>query len=70
MILGGEMSKISHGVGRCTVAIFIVCAMWRFFFENPTPSPGVRGECSSMETMMLEGKMAHHGGDVCVLVFS
>ena len=25
------------------------------------------GVCSSMETMTLEGKTAHHGGDVCVM---
>jgi hypothetical protein len=28
------------------------------------------GVCSSMETMMLEGKMAYHGGDVCVMCVS
>ena len=46
MIFGGEMSKIGHGVGRFTVAIFGGCAMWRFFFavareqraKNPTSS--------------------------------
>jgi hypothetical protein len=32
MIFGGEMSKIGHGVGRRTVAIFGGCAMWCFFF--------------------------------------
>jgi hypothetical protein len=31
MIFGGEMSKISHGVGCRTVAIFGGCAMWLFF---------------------------------------
>jgi hypothetical protein len=31
MIFGGEMSKISHGVGLRTVAIFGGCAMWLFF---------------------------------------
>jgi len=31
MIFGGEMSKIGHGVGRQTVAIFGGCAMWLFF---------------------------------------
>ncbi len=31
MIFGGEMSKIGHGVGRCTVTIFGGCAMWVFF---------------------------------------
>jgi hypothetical protein len=30
----------------------------------------VGGVCSSMETMMLEGKTAHHGGDVCVMCVS
>ena len=42
---------------------------WR---PRPTPSeeaPG-GGVYLSMETMTLEGKTAHHGGDVCVLVFS
>jgi hypothetical protein len=36
---------------------------------HPTPSteaPG-GGVCSSIKTMPLEGKMAHHGGDVCEL---
>jgi hypothetical protein len=28
------------------------------------------GVCSSIKTMALEGKRLHHGGDVCVLVFS
>jgi hypothetical protein len=32
MIFGGEMSKIGHGVGRRTVAIFGGCEMWCFFF--------------------------------------
>ena len=31
-------------------------------FSNP-----FRGVCSSMETMPLDGKVAHHGGDVCVM---
>jgi hypothetical protein len=31
MIFGGEMSKISHGVGHHTVTIFGGCAMWLFF---------------------------------------
>jgi hypothetical protein len=36
---------------------------------RPTPSeeaPGC-GVCTSIETMMLEEKTAHHGGDVCVM---
>jgi hypothetical protein len=38
----------------------------------PTPceeAPG-GGVCSSIKTMALEGEWIHHGGDVCVLVFS
>jgi hypothetical protein len=48
MILGGEiMSKIGHGVGRCTVAFSAVCDVALFFCgcsrakkraKNPTPS--------------------------------
>jgi hypothetical protein len=41
---------------------------------RPTPCEealgGGVGVCSSIKTMALEGKRLHHGGDVCVLVFS
>jgi hypothetical protein len=42
------------------------------WLPRPTPSEEapVGGVCSSMETMMLEGKTAHHGGDVCVMCVS
>jgi len=49
--------------------MFFLTLRWR---PRPTPSeeaPG-SGVCSSMETMTLEGKTAHHGGDVCVLVLA
>ena len=38
------------------------------WLPRPTPSEEAPGDgvCSSMETMMLEGKMAHRGGDVYV----
>ena len=72
-------------VGRAIVVIYRVAAEINYFLlyfidstktlrrrPRPTPSqeaPG-GGVYSSMETMKLEGKTAHHGGDVCVLVFS
>ena len=40
--------------------------------RRPRPTPSIeapRGEvCLSTNPMLLEGKMAHHGGDVCVPV--
>ena len=42
---------------------------WR---PRPTPSEEapVGRVCAFMETMTLEGKMAHRGGDVCVMCVS
>ena len=35
--------------------------------SNPFKEAPGGGGCSYMETMPLDGKMAHHGGDVCVM---
>ena len=35
--------------------------------SNPFQRGSWGGVCASMETMTLEGKTAHHGGDVCVM---
>ena len=36
---------------------------------HPTPSTEAAGGavCSSIKTMLLDGKTVHHGGDVCEL---
>ncbi len=45
---------------------FLIILRWR-----PCPTPSVEapgdGVYSSMETMLLDGKTAHHGGDVCMM---
>jgi len=35
--------------------------------SNPFQRGSRGGVCSFMETMQLDEKMAHHGGDVCVM---
>ncbi len=38
--------------------------------SNPFQRGSRGGGCSSMETMLLDGNTAHHGGDVCVMCVS
>jgi hypothetical protein len=35
--------------------------------STPSKEAPEGGVCTSIETMMLEEKTAHHGGDVCVM---
>jgi len=51
---------------------FIILYKTLWWRPRPTPSEEAPGDgvCSFVETMALEGKTAHHGGDVCVMCVS